>query len=291
MKNIKTFEGFIKKYNDEIILNESFDVSDDDMEMIFVDLLDNGLKVKFGKYDSQTIYVDIYNSEREPAERQVDINHGVAEWGRITGHTTHNHLDVKLVKEPILKWIELVSNNKYNWWIETSIRSDVDFRWRENPSYNKKYFDEIIARKEKVRIVINKSYEDIESFFINSAKDYFVNFDHIRNVLYISKDIHYKYQRYANRKPSEDDFFRAKYRREITGQFNPVDTEYKNDNKLKYLRNTKTGLSVNVERETESYKKIFYALEKDLQNLRKKCKFTIHGKDIIEIDFKEKNED
>lgn len=240
-----------------IKLWESFN-NDDDSEMIFIDLLDADLEVKFGEYDNNTTYVDIIKPQK---------------WR--PGPGWKDNLDINLVEGPILNWIELTAIGDYNWWLETPCKHSSGLYKTNNLIWNKEYLKDVLLFNTQLRVVISKNSEYIESFFTNLAEDYFINFNYRENQVYITKKINY-----------EEERFNGKYRRQITGQFEPVATpQYRGDNKLKYLRNEKTWRPVNVETEVESYKKIFYALESDLQNLKRKCRFEVQGKDFIIVNF------
>lgn len=239
-----------------IKLWESFN-RDEDAEMVFIDLLDADLKVSFGEYDSDTIYVDIISPPK------------------LNPRTMHEfvgtNLDPNLIKEPILNWIELTTNNSnHNWWLETKQKnhSGLSKNKNSNVTWNNEYLDEIASSNNQLRIVIKKNMEHIESYFNNLKKDFYINLDNTRNIIYITKKINYRQEIYNN-----------KYKRCIAGEF----TE--NNGKINYLRNTKTYRGVNIEKEVESYKKIFYALQADLVNLNKDCYFEVNGKDFIEINL------
>lgn len=230
-------------------INESFN-NDEDSEMIFIDLIDADVEIKFGEYDTDTVYVDIINP--------------------YLGYNSFNPLG-NTVESAILNWVEITNTNNYNWWVESpGIRSSGLYK-SNNRIYNNKYLNTILNMNSQVRIVVSKSSENLESYFTNLSKDFFVNYNYREQRIYITKNIDYEGSKYS------------KYRREVTGSFSPAGSGYHRENELRYLRNEKTRRSINIEKEDDSYKKIFYALQDDLINLGKKCRFEVNGKDFIEV--------
>lgn len=221
-----------------------------DSEMLFIDLIEDGISVKlnvrntFNGYDNDVTTIDIRSNAQTFLKEQYS--------------------------EIIRQWVDLVvSDDNYDCWIETGDRNVNVLARQLNACWNFKYLPEVLPLVPAIRICVKPHTENMESLFKNISKNYYVNYNRLTKKVYITESFRYTKTR---------NYIQGKlFSRWFYGKFG--------GNTIRNIYNNENNEIIDIRRFDINFLNMIDDLEKDLKKIKKNCLFYTNACDYLEIHF------